>query len=227
MIIGINGSMDAEMSFTASLNKIEEKRVGAFVYTRYEYLGHTLIASACGTGKASAAANTAGMLLTYKPDLMLNMGTAGAVSFAVKNKDVVIGTRVVQHDYDISEFGYEKNELCELKKVYLEADKRFAECAEKVSGNIRIHYGCVCSGDHLITTREQRNDLSARFDGLAAEMEGGAVAEVSELFGVPFALLKGISDGEEDTDSKSQFHENIGSVADIIGELLLKILEIY
>ncbi len=228
MIIGINASMLDEIQFAKDNEPIKRETHGAFEFLTYEISGHTLIVSVCGTGKVSAAANAQALILCYKPDLMINMGTAGAASFEVKNKDIVVATSAVQHDFDVSEFGYGKNELCELGKVYLECDGHFVETAKKIiqRDNLRAHFGVVCTGDHLILTKDQRNDLINSFNGYAGEMEGGAVGEVCALNNIPYALLKGISDGDsEGENANEEFRSNIGSVAEILSDLLLKMLE--
>lgn len=228
MIIGINASMLDEIHFAKINEPVKREKHGAFEFLTYEISGHTVIVSVCGTGKVSAAANTQAMLLCYNPDIMLNMGTAGAASFEVKNKDIVVATAAVQHDFDVSQFGYGKNELCELGKVYLECDEKFVETARKiiVRDGLRAHFGVVCTGDHLILTRQQREGLIENFNGYAGEMEGGAVGEVCALNNVPYALLKGISDGDSEGENASEeFRSNIGSVSEILSGLLLKILE--
>ncbi|MBE6039090.1 MAG: 5'-methylthioadenosine/S-adenosylhomocysteine nucleosidase [Anaerofustis stercorihominis] len=228
MIIGINASMLDEMEFAKTLPLVKQEKQGCFEFLFFEYNGHTLIASVCGTGKVSAAANAQTLILAYKPDLMINMGTAGAVSFHVKNNDVVVATQSVQHDFNVSEFGFGKYELVELGKVYLECDEKFVNAARKVvkDNNLRAHFGTVCSGDHLILRREQREHLIAEFDGYAGEMEGAAVGEVCALNGVNYALLKGISDGDSVGENASEeFRSNIGSVAEILTGVFLKVLE--
>ena len=228
MIIGINASMLDEIHFAKVNEPLNKETHGAFEYLTYEISGHKIIVSVCGTGKVSAAANAQTLILMYKPDLMINMGTAGAASFEVKNKDIVVATSAVQHDFDVSEFGYGKNELVELGKVYLECDEKFIKTARKIieRDNLRAHFGTVCTGDHLILTRTQREELIEKFNGYAGEMEGGAVGEVCALNKVPYALLKGISDGDsEGENANEEFRSNIGSVAEILSDLLLKMLE--
>lgn len=228
MIIGINASMLDEIQFAKDNTPVKTETYGAFEFLTYEISGHTLIVSVCGTGKVSAAANAQTLILKYNPDLFINMGTAGAASFEVKNKDIVVATASVQHDFDVSQFGYGKNELVELGKVYLECDGHFIEAAKKIieRENLRAHFGVVCTGDHLILTREQRQELIDNFNGYAGEMEGSAVGEVCALNKVPYALLKGISDGDsEGENANEEFRSNIGSVAEILSDLFLKMLE--
>ncbi len=228
MIIGINASMLDEIQFAKDNTPVKTETYGAFEFLTYEISGHTLIVSVCGTGKVSAAANAQTLILKYNPDLFINMGTAGAASFEVKNKDIVVATASVQHDFDVSQFGYGKNELVELGKVYLECDGHFIGAAKKIieRENLRAHFGVVCTGDHLILTREQRQELIDNFNGYAGEMEGSAVGEVCALNKVPYALLKGISDGDsEGENANEEFRSNIGSVAEILSDLFLKMLE--
>jgi len=60
----------------------------------------------------------------------------------------------------------------------------------------RVHRGLIGSGDEFIHSRDRRDALRGQFpDLLALEMEGGAVAQVCFEFGVPFAVVRTISDG--------------------------------
>ena len=72
---------------------------------------------------------------------------------------------------------------------------------------IEVRRGLVASGDQFIASAEQIARIRAHFDAQAAEMEGGAIGQVCTANGVPFAVLRAISDGgnEEAKMSYPQF----------------------
>ena len=50
-----------------------------------------------------------------------------------------------------------------------------------------IHGGLICSGDKFITDRSELNDIKEKFhEGLAVDMESGAIAQICYIYKVPF-----------------------------------------
>jgi adenosylhomocysteine nucleosidase len=77
----------------------------------------------------------------------------------------------------------------------------------------RVHRGLVASGDQFVSGREQLNVLSEGLPGLiAVEMEGAAVAQVCYEMGVPFAVLRTISDNANE-NAATDFMRFVKSVA--------------
>jgi len=63
----------------------------------------------------------------------------------------------------------------------------------------RLHQGLVLSGDCFVSSRSQCDQLlSWHPEALAVEMEGAALAQVCADFGLPFAVLRTISDRADD-----------------------------
>jgi adenosylhomocysteine nucleosidase len=64
----------------------------------------------------------------------------------------------------------------------------------------RLHQGLIISGDRFVCTAPESLELAARLpDALAVEMEGAALAQVCHDCGVPFAVLRTISDRADDS----------------------------
>ncbi|MBL0090679.1 MAG: 5'-methylthioadenosine/adenosylhomocysteine nucleosidase [Ideonella sp.] len=63
----------------------------------------------------------------------------------------------------------------------------------------RLHQGLVLSGDCFVSSRAQCDQLLAWHpEALAVEMEGAALAQVCADFGLPFAVVRTISDRADD-----------------------------
>ncbi len=59
----------------------------------------------------------------------------------------------------------------------------------------RVHTGLVVSGDRFVSAAAEGEALCARLpDALAVEMEGAALAQVCHDLGIPFAVVRTISD---------------------------------
>lgn len=77
----------------------------------------------------------------------------------------------------------------------------------------RLHRGLVISGDRFVATAAESEALRRELpDALAVEMEGAAVAQVCHDFGVPFALLRTVSDRADDA-AHVDFNRFVAEVA--------------
>jgi adenosylhomocysteine nucleosidase len=78
-----------------------------------------------------------------------------------------------------------------LKKLALEA-------AEAVNaGHNRT--GRIASGDQFICSKEQKDTIIANTQAICAEMEGAAIAHTAYRNGIPFVILRAISDKADDS----------------------------
>ncbi len=153
----------------------------------------------CGIGKVSAAICTQMLIDFYDPAMIINSGVAGALSKDVTVGDVVIATSAVQHDFDCTAFGDPKGtlELLGKRMIELPSDETISEKlfqAAKKLENTRAFRGVIATGDKFISDSEERLSIGKAFSALACEMEGGAMAQVCIRAGVPFAILRSISD---------------------------------
>ena len=70
--------------------------------------------------------------------------------------------------------------------------------AEAVNpGHNRI--GRVASGDQFICRREQKEKIIADTQAICAEMEGASIAHAAYRNGIPFVILRAISDKADDS----------------------------
>ena len=127
-------------------------------------------------------------------------GGAGALSPIVSVGDLVVGSKAVEHDMNGTALGYKQGEvnlpgqgMC----TYFDCDKaaatRLAVICKELPGT-RVAQGIIASGDVFISDRKKRLLLNDRFGAVACEMEGAAIGHVCRCFGVPFAILRAISD---------------------------------
>lgn len=61
-------------------------------------------------------------------------------------------------------------------------------------GRPKAHYGMIGSGDVLMRDSRRRDELAARYGILAVEMEGAGIAAAARQRGVPWFVVRGISD---------------------------------
>ncbi len=197
---GIICAMELELQGLLDIIEIEGTvtRSGATFYSGKIQNTEVVIVQ-CGIGKVSAAICTQMLIDYYYPDVIINSGVAGALSEEVTVGDVVVATAAVQHDFDCTAFGDPKGtlELLGKRMIELPADEeissRLYEIAKTLE-NTRAFRGIIATGDKFVSDSEERLSIGKEFSALACEMEGGAMAQVCVRAGVPFAILRSISD---------------------------------
>lgn len=201
--VGILCAMEVEMEdLLGHLRGVSVEEVCGFRF--YEgVLGRTpVVLVQCGVGKVNAARGTQLMIDRYAPSVIVNSGVAGALAEELAVGDVVIGTEFVQHDVDVSALGYARGYLCTGVEpdrptvFFAEEDvaKKLAEAAESSVRDAAVLTGRIASGDRFVGTVAEKKEIRALFGALATEMEGAAIAQTASCAGVPFAVLRVISD---------------------------------
>lgn len=179
----------------------------------------------CGVGKVNAARSTQILIDKMNVDGVFNVGVAGGINNSLKVGDVVIGEKLVQHDFDITPFNHEKGFIPDVG-VYVESDKFLQSTAEYVLekiSSINVHKGTIATGDIFCTDEEMCEKIRKKFNALCVEMEGASIAQVCFLSHVPFLILRSISD-VSNCDNVVTYEEFLESSCKIIAEALNNIL---
>ena len=172
-----------------------------------------------GWGKVSAARAITRILAgTNKIDLIIFTGVAGAANKSLSQWDIVIANEVIQHDMDARPI-FEKFVLPPLNKAKLKSDNSLINwilrsLKKSVKNNKltrfgQIKKGLIATGDSFISDQRVIKKLKDELPNLdAIEMEGGAVAQVAEQEGVPWVIVRVISDSA-DSNSENDFDQFI------------------
>lgn len=202
MLVGIIGAMDMEVNALKDLmDKAEVKKISGVDFYRGKIDGAQTVVAAAGIGKVNAAVCAQTMILTYAPDVIINVGVAGGLWDGFHIGDIAVADYVVEHDMDTSPVGDEKGFISGINTVKMACDKNIADMLEKTVGDvgkIKVKRGIIASGDQFIATEEQRNRIISEFGAIAAEMEGASIGHVCVINNVPFGVLRSISDGAND-----------------------------
>lgn len=203
-MIGIIGAMDEEISqLVDKMTGAEAEEIAGMVFNRGKLEGRDAVVVRCGIGKVNAAM-CAQLLATYfHVDAIIHTGVAGSLRNEINIGDVVLSTDALQHDVDATGFGYEPGIIPRMKTSVFAADeelRRLAReaCAAAVPG-IGVHEGRVVSGDQFITDKAAKERITKLFGGCCTEMEGAAVAQAAYLNGIPFLIIRAISDKADDS----------------------------
>ncbi|BBY23534.1 hypothetical protein MSTO_37390 [Mycobacterium stomatepiae] len=171
---------------------------------------------------------------------------AGGLDPRLHIGDIVIADRVVQHDFGVIQderlapyqpghvpfinpterFGYPV-EPALLDRVNRRLEGFAVAALPPEAGGTgrppRITTGTVLTGDQYVHCDATRSRLRDDFGGLAVEMEGGALAQVCEAFGISWLVIRALSD-LAGTDSGLDFNLFVEEVSISSARVLLHLL---
>ena len=196
-MIGIICAMKIEAeAIIASLSDTRTETVSGITFTVGKRHGREIVVAICGIGKVFAAICTEAMILKFSPTLIINSGVAGTLTDKLSIGDIAIAKSLVQHDMDTSALGDPVGLVSGINKIYFDADATAVSAFEKAcaAAGANAVTGTIASGDQFMSDTAKKNVIRDTFDAVACEMEGAAVAHVAFVNGVPFAVLRAISD---------------------------------
>jgi adenosylhomocysteine nucleosidase len=208
--------------------------------------GHEVVLVGAGIGKVNTALVATLLADRFRCRMIVFSGVAGGLDPALRIGDVVIADRTLQHDAGVIEgerlatyqaghvpffnptdrLGYPvAPELVARLQARLEgfALPPLSAAAGGSGRPPRIAFGPILSGDQYIHCEVTRERLFRELGGAAVEMEGGALGQVGEAFGIPWLDIRALSDlaGKDSRFDFAAFvHEVAGSSARILRHLL-------
>ena len=211
-MIGIICAMEEEISnIISNMKSVKYETISSKNYTLGTFINKKCVVCLSGIGKVNAAMACQTMILNYKPDFIINIGVAGALSDKIQIGDIVIGENVIQYDFDISAFkNRKKSEIPGINLDKIPCDKNLIEKANLSSKKISIksYTGTILTGDQFINSKEKLRILKDTFDGLACEMEGASIGQVCYINKIPFIVIRSISDNSNN-HSHVDFKNNL------------------
>lgn len=173
-------------------------------------------------GKVAAATTVSTLIHDFNITELVFTGVAGAINPDLNIGDIVIAKRLIHHDMDARPL-MNRFEVPLLDKTYFEGDANLVQKASQSISlllesntlhtvikdndldafnitNPRLHIGDIASGDQFFSSIQQKQPLHATLPStLCVEMEGAAVAQVCYEHGLPFAIIRTISDVADET----------------------------
>lgn len=225
-LIGIMGAMQEEVEpLLKALDSYETEQIGNNAFHIGTYKGKKVVVAYSRIGKVNSAVTTTVMIERFGINKLLFTGVAGALNPTLKIGDILYATKLVQHDVDITAFGHKMGFIPETGDFFA-TDQALNALAEKVAkeSGIKLTNGVIATGDQFVANEETKNLIVQHFNADAVEMEGASVACVCASLGVPFFVLRAISDAA-DMDAGFSFDEFLKSSADISAKFVLKMVE--
>ena len=195
--IGVICAMDSEFDLIReALSHGEIQTAGRCEFLSAERAGKRVVAATCGVGKVNAAVCAQMLISRFGADYVINSGVAGALSDRLRILDLVAARTVFYHDLE--------ERL--LQKYFphcsrFPADERLVSLVEELAAGqgVRCVPGEIVSGEQFVTESAVKERIARETRADAIEMEGAAVGHACYLSGVPFAVVRCISDGADDS----------------------------
>ncbi|MBQ6380474.1 MAG: 5'-methylthioadenosine/adenosylhomocysteine nucleosidase [Clostridia bacterium] len=201
-MIGIIGAMESEVDgLKAAVEGLKVTSHAGIEFYQGTLFGTEVVIARSGIGKVNAALCTQNMIYLFSPRLIINTGCAAGVGKGIQIGDIVLADTAVQHDLEYGPLGTERGYLDRVGAVHIPADKKATQTISEIAESLGIHtrVGVVATGDQFLCDPVKKAEIRDYFDAQAVEMEGGAIAHAAYQNGVPFVILRSISDNGDDT----------------------------
>lgn len=201
--LGIIGAMSIEVeSLKNSMeNLITTKQTGMEFYEG-TLDGLSCVVVECGVGKVNAALCVQILCDRFGVTHIVNTGVAGSLCNDLDIGDLVISRDVMYHDFDCSPMGYAIGQVPRMPVLRFPADETLQKFALEAVAEVYPDHcltGTVASGDQFVSNPNVKERIVANTNALCTEMEGAAIAHAAYRNGVPFVVIRAISDKADDS----------------------------
>lgn len=227
--IGLIGAMASEIAAYRREFHAEETKIPGIYQGSFHEL--EVYISCSGIGKVNAAIAAQRLIDLFAVDCLINSGAAGGLSEKLEKLDVVVSETLTYHDFtplDILDRNPPYGSRIQADPALVR--QALAACTalnEKLRGEgkkpFSAYSGTIVSGDCFVESSEKADELRTTFGALCTEMEGAAVAHTAKVNGIPFVIIRAISDfANEDAESSFDRFETVAAdrAAFIVKEIL-------
>ena len=196
---GIIAAMQEEIQEMKNImQEICEMQVYELTFFVGKIYNNKVILVEAGVGKVNAARVTQILIDKFEVKKIINIGSAASCNDKLEIGDIVIGSKLVQHDFDITAFNHPKGYISNIGQ-FIESDIELIKKLEKTityldNKDFNITIGTIATGDIFCTDINMKNKIRTKFNAEAIEMEGAAIAQVCKLDNIPFVIIRSISD---------------------------------
>ena len=203
MKLGIIGAMRVEVeTLVDKLCCPKESRHAGSVYYEGSLEGLDVVVVQCGVGKVNAAMCAQILCSVFDVTHIVNTGIAGSLCAKLDIGDLVVSQDAMYHDFDCNGVGYPTGQVPGMDVIAFPADEKLIRVAYQSAEEVNPGHtstGRVASGDQFVNSRELKEKIISVTQGLCTEMEGAAIAQTAYRNGVPFVILRAISDKADDS----------------------------
>jgi len=188
-----------------------------------------LVIAQSGVGKVNAACTLSLLLSDFDPGCVINTGCAGGLHAHQQILDLVVPEEVVYTDVDVTPLGFAYGQMMGCEPRFRASPALLAKFQALVAESATpptCHHGLLGSSDAFIYKPEQIALIRSRFNDevQCVEMEGGAIAHTCTRFGVPFLILRALSDVPCKGDNALDFQNFLTRAAKNSAQLCLHLV---
>ena len=178
--------------------------------------GREVVVAAAGVGKVNSAATATLLVERFGCRALVLSGVAGGLTDEARIGAIVVAERVIDVDYGrLTPEGRIVYQPGSLPIPEVRPDPGY-RVPEDLLARVRVRLaefepdatlGTILTTDAYLASPMERDQLAGEWSGLAIEMEGSALCGVAERFGVPWLVVRALSDraGEDSLDDFAAF----------------------
>ncbi len=203
--LGIIGAMQVEVeTLKGQMTQLVETKHAGMTFYEGILEGLPVVTVVCGVGKVNAALCVQVLCDCFQVTHVVNTGVAGSLCAALDIGDFVISRDAVYHDFDchVLNPSYVVGQVPGLTVWAFPADKDLVAYAFDAADQVHpghAQVGTVASGDQFVCQKEVKTKIIENTNALCTEMEGAAIAHAAWRNGVPFVVIRAISDKADDS----------------------------
>ena len=155
--IGIIFAMEEEINaFKEHIHIDKEESIFDLHLYEGTFNNNQCIFTVSGVGKVNSARTCQILIDHYNTDIVINVGVAGGINSTLKVGDIIIGEKLVQHDFDIAAFNHKLGYIPNVG-IYINSDPYLVNLSKKIlkNSNYIFYTGTIASGDIFCTDKEQ------------------------------------------------------------------------
>ncbi len=191
-----------------------------------------------GMGPVNAALTLAMIAERRAIESVILLGVGGALSADLRIGDLVVSTRVLQHDsYSSLESGHFRmrpgnlvlsQEDAQLEVPTFDASAKLVKWMEGFQGAHTLRKGLIASGSEFVGTVKRKQEIASLHpDALLVDMEAAGIAQTANLLGIPFVVAKTVADRLLPSGSiEADFRTCLEAAAENAAAILTELLEI-
>lgn len=203
MKLGIIGAMTIEVeALKEVMENMRVSRHAGMEFCEGNLDGLETVVVQCGVGKVNAAICAQVLCDCFGVTHLVNTGIAGSLNAKLDIGDLVVSRDAMYHDFDCVHFGYEMGRVPGMDVVAFPADAALLDLASAAAELVNPGHttiGRVASGDLFVAEKAAKEAIIAKTGALCTEMEGAAIAHTAYRNGIPFVILRAISDKADDS----------------------------
>jgi len=190
----------------------EEKLAGRVVVSK-AHKNIDLLAINAGPGKIQCASAAQMIIDNFRPDYLIDVGGAGALSKELEINDIICVENSLEYDVcDIDKFSHLASDLTAstvLTKLSSFKSKIMEQFSDWVAlhGSARLVIGDLASGEKNITGGKLKQDLYEKLGAIACNWETSAVLKTAQLNNIKTFSFRVITD-TADKDMKEELQNN-------------------